>query len=356
MSGRLNRHQTKLILYGAWIFEKNAARARKGMIESGLNPVPSPATVRRFFAQFKRKELRFVDKPRSGRPITATTKSNQDIIKKLITEDDEITLKKLSQVTRIRRESIRRIIIRKLKVKKLRPVTNPAELSDAQKEERLNWCKRMVDYVPENKDSITTGDETYLFFEQKHSHAKKWTFGHQPTPRATKMNRYTTKKRMFFIFFNNKGLMHLDFMPLNHAATANNYAWQLQQVMYEWEKQGRNISELQIHDDNARIHNAAYIRNFYAEKGLKRMEHPRYSPDLAPNDFWLIRKVKRAMSGKKFVDEYAMYRFAKEFLMSIPQSEYERCYDEWIKRMYRCIEANGDYFEYKPRKLKPVVE
>lgn len=244
MSDNLNRHQIKLILYGAWIFEKNAGRARKGLIESGLNPVPSPASVRRFFAEFNRNQLQFVDKTRSGRPTTTTTESNQEIVKKLITEDDEITLKKMSRVTNINRESIRRIIIKKLKVKKLRPVTNPAELTDEQKEERVNWSKEMIEHVSTNGDSIITGDETYLFFEQTHSYAKRWTFGHQPTPRATRMNRYTTKKRMFFIFFSSKGLIHFDFMPLNQAATANSYAWQLQQVIYEWEKEEEKFLSL----------------------------------------------------------------------------------------------------------------
>jgi hypothetical protein len=32
------------------------------------------------------------------------------------------------------------------------------------------------------------------------------------------------------------------------------------------------------------------------------MEHPPSSPDLAPNDFWLIPKLKSVLKGRKFQD------------------------------------------------------
>jgi hypothetical protein len=32
------------------------------------------------------------------------------------------------------------------------------------------------------------------------------------------------------------------------------------------------------------------------------MEHPPYSPDLAPNDFWLFSKIKSALKGQRSQD------------------------------------------------------
>jgi hypothetical protein len=32
------------------------------------------------------------------------------------------------------------------------------------------------------------------------------------------------------------------------------------------------------------------------------MKHPPYSPDLAPNDFWLFPKIKTTSKGRKFQD------------------------------------------------------
>jgi hypothetical protein len=32
------------------------------------------------------------------------------------------------------------------------------------------------------------------------------------------------------------------------------------------------------------------------------MGHPYYSPDLAPNDFWLFPKIRSALKGRRFQD------------------------------------------------------
>ena len=55
------------------------------------------------------------------------------------------------------------------------------------------------------------------------------------------------------------------------------------------------------------------------------MTHPRYSPDLARNDFWLIRKVKCELSGKNIYDKKELDEVMK-ILTSIPAEEYVRCY------------------------------
>jgi hypothetical protein len=32
------------------------------------------------------------------------------------------------------------------------------------------------------------------------------------------------------------------------------------------------------------------------------MDHPPYTPDLAPCDFWLVPKLKNALTGQRFAD------------------------------------------------------
>ena len=56
------------------------------------------------------------------------------------------------------------------------------------------------------------------------------------------------------------------------------------------------------------------------------MRHPLYSPDLAPNDFFLFPHVKNKMRGQHFstpeeaVDAFRMY------VLEIPQSEWQKCF------------------------------
>lgn len=60
-----------------------------------------------------------------------------------------------------------------------------------------------------------------------------------------------------------------------------------------------------LHQDNASAHNALPVEPFLAGKKIPVMDHPLYSPDLAPCDFYLFPKVKSALKRTLFqtVDE-----------------------------------------------------
>ena len=47
-----------------------------------------------------------------------------------------------------------------------------------------------------------------------------------------------------------------------------------------------------LHHDNAPAHTAPSVREFLATKQITVLEHPVYSPDLAPNDFFSVPEDK----------------------------------------------------------------
>jgi histone-lysine N-methyltransferase SETMAR len=42
------------------------------------------------------------------------------------------------------------------------------------------------------------------------------------------------------------------------------------------------------------------VREFLASKQITVLEHPPYSPDLAPSDFFLFPKIKEILKGRHF--------------------------------------------------------
>jgi hypothetical protein len=42
------------------------------------------------------------------------------------------------------------------------------------------------------------------------------------------------------------------------------------------------------------------VREFLATKQITVFEHPAYSPDLAPNDFFLFPKIKEILKRRQF--------------------------------------------------------
>ena len=36
---------------------------------------------------------------------------------------------------------------------------------------------------------------------------------------------------------------------------------------------------------------------------------------------------------------------SKMALMAIPQTDYKKCFEDWIKRWHECVAVDGEYFE-----------
>jgi hypothetical protein len=48
-----------------------------------------------------------------------------------------------------------------------------------------------------------------------------------------------------------------------------------------------------LHHDNATAHTTLYVREFLASKQITVLQHPPYSPYLAPSDFFLFPKIRK---------------------------------------------------------------
>jgi hypothetical protein len=87
------------------------------------------------------------------------------------------------------------------------------------------------------------------------------------------------------------------------------------------------------------------VRDFLASKGITALDHPPYSPDLAPADFWLFPKVKLAMKGNRHDTIQGIQRECTAVLNAIPQKEYRDCFRKLLNRFELCIDLEGYYFE-----------
>jgi len=69
------------------------------------------------------------------------------------------------------------------------------------------------------------------------------------------------------------------------------------------------------------------VKQFLAQKSITEMEHPPYSPDLAPNDFWLLPKIKSALKGQRFQDNEDKKKNMMAF-KATPQQVLQICYQQ----------------------------
>jgi hypothetical protein len=76
------------------------------------------------------------------------------------------------------------------------------------------------------------------------------------------------------------------------------------------------------------------------------MDHPPYSPDLAPCDIWIFPKLKNAPKRQRIAaDLFDMQRNVKTLLRGIPENYFQNCFRQWHHRLTKCTVSQGEYFE-----------
>jgi len=75
------------------------------------------------------------------------------------------------------------------------------------------------------------------------------------------------------------------------------------------------------------------------------LDHPPYSPDLAPCDFYLFPKVKSALKGTKFQTVQDVKEKAARVMKELTEEDLQHCFRQLKNRMERCRDRGGVYIE-----------
>jgi len=100
-----------------------------------------------------------------------------------------------------------------------------------------------------------------------------------------------------------------------------------------------------LNHDNAPAHTALSVRQFLPTKQITVLEHPAYSPDLAPSDFFLFPMIKKILKRRHFGDIDDIGSNTSAVLKAIPQNQFQNCFEGWTRRWHRCIATQWEYFE-----------
>jgi hypothetical protein len=73
------------------------------------------------------------------------------------------------------------------------------------------------------------------------------------------------------------------------------------------------------------------------------MDHPPYSPDLDPCDFWFFPKLKNVLKGQRFADIPDIQRNVT-LLLGIPENDFQDCFRQWHHHLTKCISFTSSKF------------
>jgi histone-lysine N-methyltransferase SETMAR len=234
-----------------------------------------------------------------------------------------------------------------LKLRHMRWV--PHTLTLEQKDKRAQLAGSMLIALEKHRASgfhfMFTGDESWLFYhyERECVWAASWEdIGEIERP------SHHQKKTMMTVFFNGSGAFSINLLPQGQKMNSNYFAENiirpLSALCYP---NGRQAHErrVSLHFDNAPIHNTKVVDDAIGSLGLKKLEHPPYSPDLAPCDFFLFGHVKGRLNGCSFATPDEIFAAVQEVINEIPPDVFARVFEEWLARLRTCRDSGGEYVE-----------
>lgn len=310
--------------------------------------------VRYWMKEFREGQEQIQDLDRCGRPKTASNADNVEGVVDALQQDKRQTCAQIALKLQISHSSVHRILHKELNMRKKAAKFVPKLLSPANIQSRLTLCRDNLQwYRIECRlfERIITGDESYfhLYLPETKEQSKQWLEKDEPRPQKALRGRGTrASKVMLVIFFDCHGVVHREFIR-NATVTAQMYLGILQRLLvsiqhrrtHSWH-QGTFI----LHDDNAPAHRANLVRNWMAQRHIRQLPHPPYSPDLAPADFWFFPKLKQVMRGIRYPDQNVLEFETDRLIGEIPHHEFqEAILRKWPHRMRKCIRKNGQYFE-----------
>lgn len=310
------------------------------------------STVAYWVAEFKRGRLSCEDDHRSGRPSTSVTEENVKKVENLILQDRRITIKHLADILKISFGSIQSIVTDSLGFRKVSARWVPRMLTDENKRRRLEISKRNLEMLQRDPDQfcrrVVTMDETWVHHFDPETKRQSMSWKRPSSPPMKKFRvAPTAGKVMASVFWDSEGILFIDYMPKGQTITGSYYAGLIPKVRDAVKNKRRgklSLGVLFLHD-NAPAHRSEVALGAIRNAGFHMLDHPPYSPDLAPSDFHLFPKLKEYIRGTKFQDDDAVMAAVNEFFESQEEDFFSEGIRKLEKRYSKCIELEGDYVE-----------
>ena len=90
---------------------------------------------------------------------------------------------------------------------------------------------------------------------------------------------------------------------------------------------GIDLDQFILHQDNAPGHRAQSTQLEISLLGFETLEHPPYSPDLAPMDFRVVPEIKAQLRGRRFDSGLELQIETQIIVSSFDNIWYEDTYD-----------------------------
>ena len=374
----------------------SATEIHTKMVKVLKESAPSFPTVHRWVLEFKRGRTSVEDEPRSGRPKSgyffrsttprhphslippsvffdvlcsiqpivygcrrseeepksATTPEIIEQVFDIFCKDPSLTKREIADTIGISDERVLYILHEELHMKKLFGKLVPHSLTIQQKLNRKQISQRNLKRFKQNQTDFVrrfiTMDETWIYHHDPKLKQERlqWIEAGSSAPKQVKSER-SAKKIMASIFWDAKGVLLIDYLEKGKTINSEYYCNLLDQLdkNIREKRSGLQKKTIIFHQDNARVHTSFLTMVKLNELKYELFEHPPYSPDLAPSDYYLFRNLKQFLRGKRFSSNEEAIAAVEQYFAELPENHYRDGIKLLEDRWNKCVQVEGDYIE-----------
>lgn len=316
------------------------------------NQAPSIATVKRWTAEFKRGRTSIFDEPHEGRPKEVMTEEIIEKVHDMVLDDPKSKVRELAKATGISTGSVFTILHEHLHMKKLTAKWVPRSLTIQQKRERVRTSELNLKKFQSNPKEFLrryiTVDETWIhhYTPESQQQSKEWVPEGGSRPKRPKTQQ-SAGKVLATVFWDEHGIVLIDYLETGKTITGEYYATLLDKLAEEIKKKRPHLAKKKVllHHDNAPAHRSMKAMAKLNELGFELLQHPPYSPDLAPCDYFLFTNLKKWLSGMKFTTNEEVEYETDMYFGQKDKSFYSEGIKKLENRWTKCIALKGEYVE-----------
>jgi histone-lysine N-methyltransferase SETMAR len=330
----------------------NATDIHKELDSVYGDSAPSYRTVAKWVAEFKDPERGFEDAPRSGRPSTTVTDENIQAIERIVMRDRQISVRRVANELGISKTRVHEIMDNHLGMSKVCTRWVPKLLTPVQRINRVECCQELLQESEEDPAKflgrIVTGDESWIYHYDplSQSEAKVWKKPEERTPTRPRQQR-STEKVMMTVFWDEDGILLTDYLARGSTITGPYYASLIKRLRSTiLEKRRGKVSHgvLLLHD-NAPVHKSNIVQAAIRQAGFVELNHPAYSPDIAPTDYHLFSHLKKFMRGKNFGSDDEAIQTVEDYLCDLDSEFFSEGIQSLCDRWQRVVASDGEYIQ-----------
>lgn len=228
-----------------------------------------------------------------------------------------------------------------------RAAAHKPKITKVNQRRRLEWCKTRRHWTAEQWKNIVSSDESRFVFW--HSDGRVWTWrmpGERYLPQCIVPTvKYGGGGIMVWSCFSWFGLGPLVLVPGTLNAETYEEILDNHALPTLWQQFG--IGPFIFQHDNARVHKAQVITEWFQDMGVQELDWPAQSPDINPIEhMWDELERRLRARPQRPTTKSELFAVLQEEWNSIPASTYRKLVESLPRRVEDIIQAKGGSTAY----------